>query len=204
VSPLPLSAQAETRPHGHGPLLGSVLRLGEVEDVEAFVRKCLDDRLKAMGAFLNPVEHDDAVSFLIAETWELWQRYDPSKGPSFSTYAYRILWRRVASWYRQRYYDRRYRTKLTLLSLNENDELAGMLLEEPVLSEINVAALTPDGQQILVKLALPMVEEDLTLEQIGRRFGYGRHWSRAALERLRKELGPMLGEDQDNEWVGEP
>ena len=75
-----------------------------------------------------------------------------------------------------------------------------MLLEEPMLSEINVAALTPDGQQIQIKLALPMVEEDLTLEQIGRRFGYGRRWYRDALERLREEIRPMLGENQDNEW----
>ena len=74
VSPLPLSARDS--------LLGGVLRLGEVEDVEGLVRKVLDDRLKTMGAFLNPTEYDDAPSYLIAEAWELWQRYDPSSKPT--------------------------------------------------------------------------------------------------------------------------
>lgn len=39
-----------------------------------------------------------------------------------------------------------------------------------------------------------------TLQQIARRFGYGRRWSREALDRLREEITPML---QDDEWVGE-
>src|SRR5262245_7105870 len=98
------SQQAETR----GSLLGGVLQLGEVENVEAFARKLLDERLKSMSAYLNPNEHDDALSYLIAECWELWQRYDPAKGQQrFSTYAYRLLWQRVASWYRQRFIDTR-------------------------------------------------------------------------------------------------
>jgi hypothetical protein len=90
----------------NGTLLNSSLRLGEIESAELFCRQVLDDRLRQFGAYLNVNEYDDALSFLIAEAWLLWQ--------------------------------------------------------------------------------------DLTLEQVARRFGYGRRWSREGLDRLRSELEPML------------
>jgi Sigma-70 region 2 len=155
------SAQAETRPAEHGSLLRGVLALGEIESAEAFCRQVLDDRLHQSGAFLNATEYEDALSFLIAEAWQLHGRYDPEKGSRFSTFAYRVLSRRVASWYRQRFTDTHYRARPTLVSLEDNDaELGELLLEESsVFWRINVRALTPDGRMTLAKIARPMVEE---------------------------------------------
>jgi hypothetical protein len=70
---------------------------------------------------VNPTEFDDALSYLKADCWTVWQRYDQAKRSRFSTYVYRILSRRVASWYRQRFTDTRYRERPTLVSLYDND-----------------------------------------------------------------------------------
>lgn len=192
------TVETATAPVGsrqRGTLLNGVLVLGEVENGESFARKVLDERLKAMGAFLNPTEYDDALSYLVAELWMLHGRFDPSKGVRFSTYAYRILWRRVASWYRQRFIDTRYRSKPVMVSLEDTDTLASPGDELP-LGRINVAALTPEGRMILSRLARPMVEEDLSLQQAAEQFGYGRRWCREALDRLRDEIRPMLEQRQ--------
>ena len=83
------------------------LAFWDVHDVEAFARRVLDNRLSAWGAYLEPCDYDDAVAYLIVIAWQLSNRYDPSKGPSFSTYAYRILRLRVTDWYRARFGDSR-------------------------------------------------------------------------------------------------
>lgn len=230
-------------------LLGGVLPLLDVDSVESLARKVLDDRLRSSGAYLNPAEYDDALSYVIAEAWVLSKRYDVAKGTqSFSTYAYRILWRRVPSWYRQRFGDTRYRVNPTWVTLDDNDldEIAAEWeWEEPDLpttrytqtriqqtyphlspedaaaltlkanvnydarrkldpettalyERINVLTLTPEGRRTFDRIARPMVEQDLSLEQIAARFDMSRRWVAEQLRRLRAEIAPMLEDDDDD------
>jgi DNA-directed RNA polymerase specialized sigma24 family protein len=179
-------------------LLNGTLQLGSVDNGEALCRRVLDDWLHAKNAYLNPTEHEDALSYLVAIAWELHLRFDPSKGTqSFSTFSYRILWRRVPSWYRQRFGDTRYRVNPTTVSFDEDTELG--LLEQlddvadvSIYSRINVDALSPDAKMVLAKIAEPMVEHDLSLEQLADKFGYSRRWVSRALERLRAELAYVV------------
>jgi RNA polymerase sigma factor (sigma-70 family) len=195
------AANGRPRENRRVSLLNGSLELGDVENVESLARRVLDDRLRASNAYLNPTEYEDALSYLVAEAWVLSTRHDPEKGTaSFSTYAYRILWRRVASWYRQRFGDTRYRVKPTWVSLDDNDldEIAAdWEWEEPadqtLYQRINVDALSPESRKIFEKVARPMVEEDLSLEQIAGRLGRDRRWVSRALDRLRAELGPIVG-----------
>lgn len=106
-------------------LLNGVLTLHDVTDVEALVRRALHDQLRATQATLPPHEHDDATAYLIATCWELAQRYDPTrarpghgKTSNFATWAYRILRRRIADWYRTRHGDSRYYTIPELQTLD--------------------------------------------------------------------------------------
>jgi hypothetical protein len=85
--------------------------LHDVEDVEAFCARVLDERLKRFGAVLRPDMYDDAMAYLLAETWKLSTKWDPAKGiPSFSTFAYRRLRFAVVNWYRATFGDSRYNT----------------------------------------------------------------------------------------------
>jgi DNA-directed RNA polymerase specialized sigma24 family protein len=170
----------------NGSLLNGRLRLGEIENTEAFARTVLDERLRRWGAFLNRTKYDDALSFLIAETWQLYERYDPARGTRFSTYAYRILWRRVASWYRQRFVDNRFYEKPTFVSWDENDLVEAT--EPDLHSRINERVLTPEGRLVLERIARPMVEQDMSQDEIAARFGQPRRWVMEELKRLRVEL----------------
>lgn len=93
---------------------------GRIEDVEALVRKVIEDRLRQWGARLKELDHEDLVSYLIGVCWELSGRYDPAKdkNPNFAAYAARILTLRVADWYRQRFGDTRHGEKPVVLSLD--------------------------------------------------------------------------------------
>jgi RNA polymerase sigma factor (sigma-70 family) len=204
---LPLSVRkAPTRPgtqgspRSTGDLLNGRLRLGEVESAELFCRQVLEDRLRRMGAFLNPTEYEDCLSYLVADAWALWQRYDPAKGSRFSTFAYRILSRRVASWYRQRFQDGRYMPRVTWVSLDEELDAAvaasvAVPADAELHSRINVQALTPEARLVLERIARPMVEEEITQDELAVRFGQPRSWVTRGLQRLKEELEPMLAED---------
>jgi DNA-directed RNA polymerase specialized sigma24 family protein len=82
-------------------LLGSVFTLHDADDVEKLARRALEDALRASGAHLRAHEHADAVAFLIAECWRISIDFDPSRGLSFSTYAFRTLRRRYVDFLRQ-------------------------------------------------------------------------------------------------------
>src|SRR5687767_13005185 len=83
--------------------------LHDVEDVEAFCGRVLDERLKRYGGVLRPDVYEDALAYLLAETWKLSIKWDPAKGiPSFSTFAYRRLRFAVVNWYRATYGDSRF------------------------------------------------------------------------------------------------
>jgi RNA polymerase sigma factor (sigma-70 family) len=188
-----VTAHAE---RGDGRLLNGVLELGEIESAEAFCMKLLEDRLRAAGAYLNPTEEEDCLSYLVAECWVLWERYDPAKGTrSFSTYAYRILWRRVASWYRQRFVDTRYRVKPNWVSLDDDDldDLASdSEWHDPLEAAINVDQLTPAARQTYEQLARPMIVFGYSLGDLATHHGYRRRWVTQKLTELRDEVGPML------------
>lgn len=174
-------------------LLNGTLQLGPVENAEALGRRVLDDRLRYSSAHLNPTEYEDALSYVIAEAWVLWRGFDPDRSTqSFSTYAYRILWNRVSSWYRQRFGDTRYRANPVFVSFDEAQDLDDLEYDSSaditIYTRINVAALSPDARNVLKKIVEPMVEKDLTAEQIAEEFGYSRRWVARGLERLRAEL----------------
>jgi hypothetical protein len=84
-------------------LLGRTWGLHDVEDVEKFVSKALDDSLRKRNAFLRPHEREDAIAFLLSVMWELSERWEPERAPSFATFAYRTLRLRVVDFYRQEY-----------------------------------------------------------------------------------------------------
>jgi len=88
--------------------LNGRLALHDVADAEGLCRKVLDEQLRKTHAHLEPLDFEDAVSFLIARAYELSLRYDPSRGLAFSTYCYRILRLRVVDWYRATYGDARF------------------------------------------------------------------------------------------------
>jgi RNA polymerase sigma factor (sigma-70 family) len=177
-------------------LLHGTLPLGEIESAEAFCRKLLEDRLHAAGAYLNPIEKEDCLSYLIAEAWVLWQRYDPRLGTkSFSTFAYRILWNRVASWYRQRFVDTRYRVKPEWVSLDDDDldELDEREQDWADLDDsVNADRLTPAGRKTYEQIARPMVMFGLSLSELAAHHGYRRRWVAQKLAELREEVAPML------------
>lgn len=105
-------------------ILASPLALHDVEDVEGLCRRALDDRLHFWGARLRQTMYDDFISELIVEAWQLSRRYDPKKGPSFTTHAYRILRLRVADCYRRHMGDTRNGVQPIVLSLNAPLSLA--------------------------------------------------------------------------------
>jgi RNA polymerase sigma factor (sigma-70 family) len=180
-------------------LLSEPLPLADVENAELLCRKVLEDWLRSKGAWLNEHEYDDALSYLLAEAWKLSRRFDPAKGTrSFSTFAFRILWKRVPSWYRQRFGDTRYRTAAELVAFDEDhDDVAALTYEQPagdveVFTRINVERLSPDGRMVLERIVMPMVEDGLSLEQVADRFGYSRRWVSRAIDRLRQELAYVV------------
>jgi hypothetical protein len=116
-------------------LLPRQWRLHDIDDVEAFCRRVLE----RAGSRLYADEAEDALAYLISECWVLSSAYDPERGASFATFAYRALSRRLVdrarSKYRTRWVfkDRVYeRPRPDLLSLNAlNPEHDRLGLAEP-------------------------------------------------------------------------
>jgi hypothetical protein len=83
-------------------LLHGQLALHDVVDVEKFCGRILDDQLRAFGIRLRSHDDEDAVAYLIGQTWELSLRYDPAHGQSFSKFARAQLRLRVVDWLRKK------------------------------------------------------------------------------------------------------
>ena len=113
-------------------LLNGRLELHGV-DGERLARKALDDALRTRGAFLRPVEYEDALSFLVTAFWETSTKWDPERGGNFATHAYRLLRLRLVDWYRSelgrtkwQWSDSSYeRERPTLLSLEHETGIGG-------------------------------------------------------------------------------
>lgn len=83
-------------------VLNGVLSLGDIRNVEKACDRIVDQALLARRANLSPEEREEVVAFLIGEAWILWQRYDPSRGATFATYAYPQLRMRMLDWWRRK------------------------------------------------------------------------------------------------------
>lgn len=81
-------------------MLHGRLGLHDVDDVERFCERVLDDQLRAFGIRLRSHDNEDALAYLVAEAWTLSLRYDPSVGQKFSTYARHQLRLRFIDWLR--------------------------------------------------------------------------------------------------------
>lgn len=192
-------------------MLAGSLALGDVRDVEGLARRALDDALRSRGAHLKPHLYEDALQELLATAWQLWQRFDPARGLSFSTYAYRLLRLRVVDWYRSEFGDSRYGERPTVLSLDAPiargsgaDQTSEHRLEEivgdrdaddeappidlDVLREIDgKGELSEEGSRILREVALPLAL-GLNKDEVGDRLGRSRRHVNRCLDELRAEL----------------
>lgn len=197
-------------------MLGGTLALGDVGDVEGLARRALDDFLRARGAHLRPHLYEDALQELLTTAWQLWQRFDPARGLSFSTYCYRLLKLRVVDWYRHEFGDTRYGERPQVLSLDarprrgaSSDDLAGgrqrdSLMEEltddgdapidvDVLRELEgTGALSSDGSRILREIALPLAL-GLSKDEVATRLGRSRRYVNRCLDELQVEYSGLEG-----------
>jgi DNA-directed RNA polymerase specialized sigma24 family protein len=90
--------------------LPTPIQAHDVNDLEALVRRALNDELHHRRSHLNPADYEDALAYLIADAAFLAQRYDPTrarpgagKTTNFATWCYRITRRRYTSWLRWRH-----------------------------------------------------------------------------------------------------
>lgn len=191
-------------------MLAGSLALGDVRDVEGLARRALDDALHSRGAHLKPHLYEDALQELLTTTWQLWQRFDPARGLSFSTYAYRLLKLRVVDWYRSEFGDSRYGERPTVLSLDapmslrEGRQTSEHRLEDlvgdrtaddysapidlDVLRELEgKGELSEEGSRVLREVALPLAL-GLNKDEVGERLGRSRRHVNRCLDDLRAEL----------------
>jgi hypothetical protein len=96
-----------------GRMMLGHLTLGDVADVEAFCNASLQQLLKRWRATLRPDDQEDALAFLVSETWRLSDRYDSARTPSFAAFARPYQSRFLIEFYRHRFVDRRYARRYT-------------------------------------------------------------------------------------------
>jgi hypothetical protein len=92
-------------------MLQGTLTLHDLRDVEAFCNAALDQALNRSRANLRPADHDDALAYLISQTWRLSLRYDHNKNPSFTSFARTFQPRFLVDFYRTRFLDNRNRRR---------------------------------------------------------------------------------------------
>ena len=167
------------------------LRRGDVRDIRALARRALDDGLQANGGHLPPHLREDAEQLFVEIILRLWERYDASKGPSFSTWAYRILRFRLTDFYRGQFGDSRYGQNAIPTSLDAEEHEQPSRRDsgfEDVASAINTVLLTPESRNVLERLARPMVEEGLTMDMAAARVNWTRKDASKALKQLEIEF----------------
>jgi hypothetical protein len=109
-------------------LLGEVLQLLDVRDVEAFAGRIVE----RYGRDLNAQDRDELAVWLVEECWILSTKHDASKGP-FSKWVGYTLARRTADWRRQRFGRTRWkfaghehvRERPTVVSLDDERDRLG-------------------------------------------------------------------------------
>ena len=178
------------------------LALHDVDDVELLCRRVLETRLSEWGAHLRRDLYEDALAYLVATAWELSTVYDPELGPSFSTYCYRLLRRRLVDWYRSTFGDSRHAPRPELVSLDralrldgdqELEERLGQVDDgyERVLAaesaRIPLDTLSEEARWTLEHVARPLANGSSS-EELARRLGKSRRHLNRHLDELREEL----------------
>lgn len=101
-----------------------VVRLHDVENVEAFCSRILSAQVKRNGGYLRPDAREEALGHLLVTAFELGDRFE-LKTITFKQYASQILGWRVNDWYRKTLGDnraRRTRPREFSLELVNHDE----------------------------------------------------------------------------------
>ena len=115
-----------------------------IRDPIGFVGAIVNEH-REKGAVLTREQWEDLAGYLIVKFVELSKRYDVARSPkrqSFSTFAGRILRRRIVCWYRQEFGDSRYRAALPLLVSVDDEETPVSLADDTdwtVESEFRIA-----------------------------------------------------------------
>lgn len=179
-------------------LLSGVVSLHDVDDVEGLARRALDDSITSWGARLSALDYEDAMSYLLEVMVRLAGSYDPAKGRnSFSTFAYRILRRRVVDWYREAKGDARYghHKRIVAISDEERSRIEAEILEswdgwsvEEVLAMVNTVALNPGPRRVWNKVVVPIVRDGRTISEVARDLDVPRSMVVQQLEELTAEI----------------
>ena len=83
-------------------MLGSKLKLGDIDDVESFCKLQINVYLVKFNMKLNPDAYEDLMSYTFLAIWILWnEKYDGTG--SFSGYASYILPKRITDYLRQQW-----------------------------------------------------------------------------------------------------
>jgi hypothetical protein len=99
-------------------VLNGQLALHDIRDTEAFATRII----QRTHLNLNPQDHEELLTWLIEETWNLARTWRPGPSP-FSTHAGQWLPRRITDWQRQRK-DTRYPSNTRYTQVPLNDQLA--------------------------------------------------------------------------------
>jgi len=127
-------------------MLQRPLVLGDLADVESVCVGIVQHSLNGSAAHLRHAQFEEAVAYLIGETWILWRRYDPERA-KFATYAYPLLRNRMIDFWRSQLGSSRSAPRPTIVSLDELDDseleraLSGGDRDDPAYSDPDLAGL---------------------------------------------------------------
>lgn len=181
-------------------LLSGTLRLHDVADVEGYVARVVERRLRRMRIRLLPDDRDDLISYLIGVAWELSRAYDPTVG-SFSGRLSRVLPLRIIDWLRRRFGDHRRCEQVRELpgsdfaaeleQVADPHELEDSILSLP--AWLDADRLSPQARRTLVEI-VPRLAAGHSNERIAADVLPGRN--RKTVERMVRRLRAELDEQR--------
>lgn len=140
-------------------LLTSKLKLHDVDDVERFCAS----HLQTQPQWRQLEEHrkDDALAYLISETWRISTRYDPARNTSFSKHAYAYQPKFFIQWLRDTFVDQRY---------GDDDKQTRDAIAHP--ASLDAPVVTADGEpgRLGDLVAVSDRDDQADSEQVLRRF----------------------------------
>lgn len=168
--------------------------LEEIDNHPAFVRHALEDELRYRGASLDADRYNDCLAYLGLVLCVLPKRYDPTKGLSFRTYAYRTLRRRYTDFLRKTRGDSRYGNagrEVAFADPTELHEAIGVADPESfdaLIEHFDHDRLSQRARGTLKSIARVMAEEGISAAEAADRIGKRRREANSDLARLRSEL----------------